>query len=158
MKQNKWLQITIYITTILLQIFGFIYLVSHSKQSFDTKIITPLLLKYGMTIAGILALAGLIYGGCYIKKYRTSWIKYAEINIFFPLMKGFGINTIFHVTNFLILGVINMYSKEFSKELTYISSKLIIMSALNTGALFFIMLIYSAILPPNHKSHLDKLY
>lgn len=67
MKQNKWLQITIYITTILLQIFGFIYLVSHSKQSFNTKIITTLLLKYGMTIAGILALAGLIYGGCYIK-------------------------------------------------------------------------------------------
>lgn len=152
MKQNKLLQITIYITTILVQICGLMYFVSHSEQSFDTTAIPALLLKYGMTIVGGIIVAGLIYGGHYVKKYRASWIQYAEINIFFPLLKGFGINTGFYVFNLVILGIMDFYSKELSTELLYLLGKILIMLAINVGALLFIILIYCASLPPKDES------
>lgn len=160
MKQNKFVQIIIYLATICLQIVGFMYLVSHSEQPFDTTVLPTLLFKYGTTIAGVLVLAGLIYGGHFVKKHRASWIHYAEINVFFPLMKGFAINIGFYMTNIAIMVIMDIfgYSKDINKEMMYIGGKILIMLAINLSALLATFLIYMASLPSNTTTNPETLY
>ena len=160
MKQNKFVQISMYLTTICLQIVGFMYLISHSEQPFDTTNISTVLFKYGTTIGGVILFAGIIYVGHYVKKHRASWIHYAEINVFYPLMKGFAINICFYLANIAIIVIMDIfhYSKDIDKEMMYIAGKILMMLALNLGALLTTCLIYMASIPSNTTPNPETLY
>lgn len=160
MKQNKFVQISMYLTTICLQIVGFMYLVSHSEQPFDTTNISTVLFKYGTTISGVILFAGIIYVGHFVKKHRASWIHYAEINVFYPLMKGFAINIGFYLANIAILVIMDVfgYAKDIHKEVMYIEDKILMMLALNLSALLSTFLIYMASIPSNTTTNPKTLY
>ena len=109
MKQNKFVQLIAILISALVQIGIFLLILTNLRTteavSFDISMSLPILHAYGLALLGICVIGSIIYGGYYIKKYKSSWMTYIRENILNSIHISIIIGYIIQVINLCVLTI-----------------------------------------------------